>query len=240
MIKLREKPFIFKPLNLKTYKRYNVDEVRIYDIEENGTSEKMVSITSITSNYKKEFFASWRARVGLEFANKKCELATDRGTDTHTLIEHYLKSEEIDVETLLPIASHLFKIAKKTLDRIDNIHCLETTLYSRRLRVAGTVDTIAEFDGVLSVIDYKTSEKAKPIEWIESYFVQAIFYAMAFYEMTGLKPKQLVIIMACEDGDCVVYIEKDLKKYMKLLIKYINKFVNDNQMLIVDNNVNMC
>lgn len=155
-------------------------------------------------------------------------MATSRGTDTHTFIEHYLKSEPIDEEQLLPIAKLLFSVAKKTLNRIDNIYCLESTLYSRRLKVAGTVDTIAEFDGVLSVIDYKTSEKAKPIEWIESYFVQAMFYAMAFYEMTGIKPKQLVIIMACENGDCVTYIEKDLKKYMKLLIKYISKFVEDN------------
>jgi genome maintenance exonuclease 1 len=226
---IENKKFTFKPLNLKTHDRHHVDQIRYYDIvEENEEPLKMVSITSITSNYKKEFFANWRKRIGVEKANRICKLATDRGTDAHTLIEHYLKSEPIDVKTMLPISRHLFGIAKKTLNRIDNIYCLESTLYSRRLKVAGTVDTIAEFDGVLSVIDYKTSEKEKPREWIESYFVQAMFYAMAFYELTGIKPKQLVIIMACEDGDCVVYIEKDLKKYMNLLVEYIRKFIEDN------------
>jgi len=82
-------------------------------------------------------------------------------------------------------------IAKPTIKRINNIHCLESSLYSEVLGVAGSVDTIADFDDELAVIDYKTSKEPKPIEWLEGYFVQAMFYGMAFYEMTGIKIKSM-------------------------------------------------
>jgi genome maintenance exonuclease 1 len=47
------------------------------------------------------------------------------------------------------------------------------------------------------------------------------------YELTGISVKKFVIIMSCEDGDCVVYEEYDKEKYIKLLVKYIKKFVED-------------
>ncbi|MCJ7713454.1 PD-(D/E)XK nuclease family protein, partial [Candidatus Bathyarchaeota archaeon] len=185
----------------------------------------LVSITSVISHYSKEKFAKWRKRVGEEEANRITKRATSRGTDTHTLIESYLLNEELS--EVQPISEMLFKLAKPTLNRINNIHCLESSLYSEVLGVAGSVDTIGEFDGELAVIDYKTSAKPKPREWIEGYFVQTMFYGMALYEMTGIQIKKLVIIMTCEDGECVVYEERDLEKYMKLVIQYIKKFVND-------------
>jgi genome maintenance exonuclease 1 len=184
-----------------------------------------VSITSVISHYKKDFFDNWRKKVGIEKANKITKRATSRGTDTHTLIENYLLNSELP--SVQPISEYLFKIAKPTIKRINNIHCLESSLYSEILGVAGSVDTIAEFDGELAVIDYKTSKEPKPIDWMEGYFVQTMFYGMAFYEMTGIKIKKLVIIMTCENGECVVYEEKNMEKYMKLVIKYIKKFVAD-------------
>ena len=98
-------------------------------------------------------------------------------------------------------------------------------MYSDHLRIAGTVDCVAEHEGKLSVIDFKTSKKPKPKEWIEHYFVQCAAYACMFYEITGIAIKKLVIIMACEDGDCVVYEEYDKMKYIKLLNGYIKEFI---------------
>lgn len=210
-------------LNLPKLKREHIDGIRYYSTP--SGNKRLVSITSITSHYKKDFFNEWRNKVGVEKANRITKRATDRGTDAHTLIEHHLLNKELP--NVKVISKYLFKIIKPTLDRISDIHCLESSLFSETLGVAGTVDTIAKFDGELSVIDYKTSKEEKPIEWIEGYFVQAMFYAMAFYEMTGIKVKKLVIIMACEDGSCVVYEERDLKKYMNLVVKYIKKFVYD-------------
>ena len=118
-------------------------------------------------------------------------------------------------------------MAKPGLDRIDNIIAQEKALYSLRLGVAGTVDCIADFDGELSIIDFKTSKAPKPREWIEGYFVQAAAYSCMLYELTGLKAKKLVIIMACEDGDLVVYEENDVLPFVQKLSLYIRKFVHD-------------
>ena len=210
-------------LDLPVLERELVDGVRYYKLP--SGNKKLVSITSVISHYKKDFFNNWRKRVGTEEADKITKRATSRGTDYHTLVENHLLNRKLpDVQ---PISEHLFKISKPTLERINNIFCLEGSLYSEVLGVAGTTDCIAKFDGEISVIDFKTSKQPKPVEWLEGYFVQAMFYGMSFYEMTGIAIKKLVIIMSCEDGECVVYEEKDLKKYMKLVIKYIKKFVND-------------
>ena len=143
----------------------------------------------------------------------------------HTLTEHYLKNEELP--KVQPISDFLFKISKTELNNINNIHALEGPLYSRQLGVAGTVDCIAEYNGELAIIDFKTSKKPKPRDWIEHYFVQCMAYGCMLYEMTGISIKKLVIIMACENGECVVYEEYDKAKYIKLLGEYINKFVKD-------------
>jgi genome maintenance exonuclease 1 len=208
---------------LPKLERETVDGVRYYTLPSGNT--KLVSITSVISHYKKDFFDNWRKKVGIEKANKITKRATSRGTDTHSLIESYLLNEILP--SVQPISEYLFKIAKPTIKRINNIHCLESSLYSEVLGVAGSVDTIADFDDELAVIDYKTSKEPKPVDWMEGYFVQTMFYGMAYYEMTGTQIKKLVIIMTCENGECVVYEERDLKKYMKLVVKYIKKFVDD-------------
>ena len=176
-------------------------------------------------SYSKEKFSSWRARVGEEEANKITRKATSRGTDLHTLVEDYLHNRNLsDVQ---PISEHLFKIAKPALNRINNIYALEGSLYSQYLGVAGTVDCIAEFDGELSIIDFKTSKQPKPREWIDGYFVQCCAYACMLHELTGLSVKKFVIIMTCENGEVEVYEEYDKAKYIRLLTQYIKKFVND-------------
>lgn len=217
-------PFTHIDLNLPTLQREHIDGVRYYKI--NNENKRLVSITSVISHYNKDKFASWRKRVGEEEANRVTKRATSRGTDMHTLVENYLYNIP-ELPEVQPISKMLFKIARPTLDRINNIHTLEGSLYSEILGVAGTTDCIANFDGELAVIDFKTSKEKKPVEWVESYFVQAMFYGMALYEMTGIQVKKLVIIMACENGECAVYEERDLDKYMRLVVKYIKKFVAD-------------
>lgn len=215
--------FIHIDLNLPELKRELIDGDRYYNIQKNN--KKLVSITSVISHYNKKKFTEWRHRVGEEEANRITKKATSRGTDTHTLIENYLLNKNLP--EVQPISEHLFNIAKKTLNRINNIYTLEGSLYSEILGVAGTTDCIANFDGELAVIDFKTSKIPKPSEWLEGYFVQAMFYGMALYEMTDIQVKKLVIIMTCENGECVVYEERNLRKYMKLVVQYIKKYVDD-------------
>lgn len=219
-------PFIHKPIDLEPLDRVTIDGVRYYKVPESGELIKLPSITTITSHYKKEFFDNWRQKVGIEEANRITKKATTRGTEMHLLTEHYLNNEEVP-KAKVPIAGMLFNIAKPALNRIDNIIAQEKALYSLRLGVAGTVDCIAEFDGELSIIDFKTSKSPKPVEWIEGYFVQAAAYSCMLYELTGLKAKKLVIIMACEDGELKVYEERNIFPLIQKLGTYIRKFVSD-------------
>jgi len=212
-------------LNLPSLEREMIDGVRYYKVGDSDELQKFVSITSVISHFNKEKFSAWRKKVGNEEADKITRKATSRGTDLHTLVEDYLHNRNLsDVQ---PISEHLFKIAKSDLNRINNIYALEGSLYSQYLGVAGTVDCIAEFDGELSIIDFKTSKQPKPREWIDGYFVQCCAYACMLHELTGLSVKKFVIIMTCENGEVEIYEEYDKAKYIRLLTQYIKKFVND-------------
>ena len=212
-------------LDIPKLERETIDGVRYYKVPDADEFIKLVSITSVTSHRNRQFFADWRKKVGEEKANRITKRATSRGTDMHTLTEYYLKNEELP--EVQPISNFLFKISKEKLNLINNIYALEGSLYSKQLGVAGTVDCIAEYDGELAIIDFKTSAKPKPREWIEHYFVQCMAYGCMLYELTGISVKKLVIIMACENGECVVYEERDKSKFIKLLTEYIGEFVRD-------------
>ncbi len=218
--------FTHVDLNLPKLSRETIDGVRYYSVPDEDELLKLVSITSITSHFNKDIFVNWRKRVGNEEADRITKAATTRGTDMHTLTEHYLKNDE-SLPEVPPISEFLFKISKGELNKITNIHTLEGALYSKQLGIAGTVDCIAEYNGELSIIDFKTSKKPKPRDWIEHYFVQAMAYGCMLYELKNISIKKLVIIMACENGECVVYEEYNKSKYIKLLGKYIRKFVGD-------------
>ena len=213
-------------IDLPKLRRKTIDGVRYYTVEDHP----MVSITSVTSHYNKEIFKKWRARVGDEEANRISKRSTTRGTQTHELIESHLLNKEVVFEQ--PGPKMLFLQAKKALSNINRIYALEESLYSKELGVAGTVDCIAEYTGEsgepeLAIIDFKTAAKPKPRDWIENYFVQAAAYGCMFYELRGIPVKKLVIIMTCENGEVAVYEEYDKMTYMKKLVQYIHKFVED-------------
>ena len=211
-------------VNLPQLERETIDGVRYYKVPDLEQLLKLVSITSVTSHKNRQFFADWRKKIGEEKADKITRQATSRGTDMHTLVEYLLKNETLP--EVQPLSEYLFKIARPKLNNINNIHALESSLYSKVLGIAGTVDCIAEYNGELAIIDFKTSKKPKPVEWIEHYFVQCMAYGCMLYELTGISIKKLVIIMACENGECVVYEEYDKEKYIKLLTQYIREFVS--------------
>jgi len=218
--------FTHSDVEFDTLTRETIDGVRYYKVP--GTEEliKLPSITSVISHRNREKFREWEEKVGLEEANRIRRKSTSRGTDAHTLIEQYLNNEK-EFKEVQPLSQYLFKQAKPTLDNIDNILCQEQAMFSHTLGIAGSVDCIAEYDGELAIIDFKTSAKAKPRKWIEDYFVQCAAYACMLYEMKGIIVKKFVIIMTCEDGEVKVYEERDKSKYINLLSEYIEQFVED-------------
>ena len=218
--------FTHVDLDLPKLQRETIDGIRYYKVPDRDQLLRLVSITSVTSHKNKQFFANWRKKVGEEEADKITRQATSRGTDMHTLVENHLYNVQ-ELPKVQPLSEFLFKIAKPELNKINNIHALESSLYSKVLGVAGTVDCIAEYNNELAIIDFKTSKKPKPVEWIEHYFVQCAAYACMLYEMTGIKVKKFVILMSCENGECIVYEQYDKAKYIKLLTEYIREFVRD-------------
>ena len=166
---------------------------------------KYPSITTVLGVLSKAGIAAWRARVGEEEANKISHKATTRGTAVHDLVEKYLDNEELP-EVLPHITASLSNL-KPSLSRIGRIFAQESPLYSKHLGVAGRVDCVGEYDGVPSIIDFKTSKKIKKKEWITSYFMQAAAYAIMWEERTGMPITNLVIIMDVDNESPQIYVE---------------------------------
>ena len=202
----------------------NVGGKRVYEVGD----QRYPSISTICSFRNRKSIAEWRARVGAEEANKISKRATTAGTTVHSMIEDYLNNElELEKYDGKHLAKILFTQAKPMLARINNIHFQEAPLYSHEFAIAGGVDCIAEFDGKLSIIDFKTSSKEKKEEWIEGYLVQETGYAKMYEERSGIKVEQIVTLITCQTGDTQVFI-KNPDDYVPLLRDYIQEY-NDAQ-----------
>ena len=213
---------VIMEMSLEDISARNVGGKRVYEIGD----QRYPSISTICSFRNRKSIAEWRARVGAEEANKISKRATTAGTTVHSMIEDYLNNE-LDLEKYdgKHLAKILFTQAKPMLARINNIHFQEAPLYSHEFAIAGRVDCIAEFDGKLSIIDFKTSSKEKKEEWIEGYLVQETGYAKMYEERSGIKVEQIVTLITCQTGDTQVFI-KNPDDYVPLLRDYIQEYNN--------------
>jgi len=202
---------------LPVTKGKKVDGFRFYDID----GKAYPSITTVLGIQKKAQLQEWRDKIGENVANWEMGRAARRGKATHLLIEQYIKGLTPSERGVLPLG--LFRLIKPYVDQIDNIHCLETIMYSKKLTIAGQVDCIAEYNGKLSVIDFKTANKERQESWIENYFMQTSAYAQMYEELFGKEIEQIVILLASEDGSVQSFI-KEKKDYMEPLKKSINDF----------------
>jgi genome maintenance exonuclease 1 len=167
---------------------------------------KYPSITTVLSILSEESIAKWRARVGDEEANKIGQRAAGRGTLVHSIVERYLLNE--DTTEFLPHIRQSLENLRPILDeRLGTIYGLEVPLYSSHLGLAGRVDCVAEFDGVPSIVDFKTSKRVKKKEWITNYFAQMAGYAVMWEERTGIPITNTVVIMDVDDNEPLVFKE---------------------------------
>jgi len=202
---------------LPVTKGKKVDGFRFYDID----GKAYPSITTVLGIQKKAQLQEWRDKIGENVANWEMGRAARRGKATHLLIEQYIKGLTPSERGVLPLG--LFRLIKPYVDQIDNIHCLETIMYSKKLTIAGQVDCIAEYNGKLSVIDFKTANKERQESWIENYFMQTSAYAQMYEELFGKEIEQIVILLVSEDGSVQNFV-KEKKDYMDPLKKSINDF----------------
>ena len=182
--------------------------------------------TVIGSNpTKMKGIMKWRRQVGEEKANNISKRSTTRGTKYHSIVEDYINNElNLEDHSDQPLPVVMFKHSKDTLDRINKIYLQEAALYSDVLRLAGRVDCIAEFDGRLSIIDFKTSAKPKRVKYLYDYFVQECAYACMLKERYDLHVEQLVTIVVCEDGETQVEVRPVKKEYLNSLLQYIDEY----------------
>lgn len=216
----------FKHLDIKNFENLSCLSTPLgrFYIAPNG--KKYPSVTNILSDYNKEALDKWRKRIGEKEAQKICNRSSDRGNKLHDLIEQYLQNKDIEliINGYPSVVKILFKNLLPKLNRIDNIHLQETALYSDVLSVAGRVDLIAEFDGKLSIIDFKSSNKAKKKEWIFHHYMQAASYAFMYYERTKIVVKRIIIMIASEQDMCTQIFEGNPKDYIKPFKKQIDLF----------------
>jgi hypothetical protein len=205
---IERKQFNLDFVELPKIKRVQVDGKRHYQLAD-GDCVPYPSVTTILSGCKKSKKAlhEWRKRVGAETANKISRQATERGTSVHQLIEDYCQNKESEGK-IMPNAADMFTRLRDVANQsIDNIKLVEGLMYSEYLRAAGTVDMVAEFDGKLSIIDWKTSTRRKTRSRCYNYFKQEAAYAVMYEEMTGQPITQLVTVVTDQEGGSQVFIE---------------------------------
>ena len=201
-------------------KQINVDGVRHYETPD-GT---FISITSLLKAYTPKGILEWRESVGDDIANYVMRNATARGNKVHKIIENCLSNQpETDlIGNHGVLAAGLFQLMIPALDKIDQIRGLEQAVYSKRLGVAGRIDCVAEYDGKLSTIDFKTASRKRD-EINENYLVQATFYTLAWEECTNEKIDQIVILTVTEDGTLDVHKDNP-SLYVEKLEKMIEEY----------------
>lgn len=200
------KEFDLELLEFAHLNRIDGETARLY---ETPTGERYPSVTTVLGKMSdKTALNEWRKRVGDVEANKVSARAASRGTSIHNMCEKYILGEEID--TSMPHNMMIFNQIKKILDdKVDTIRATECTLFSHHLQIAGTCDLIADYNGRLSIIDYKTSTRRKRKDWIEGYFLQCALYAYMLWEMTGIGVKDIVIVIGVDDElDAQVFVER--------------------------------
>lgn len=195
---------------------------------------KLPSVTTVLKVIPNDSIDKWKARVGEAEANRVSALATGRGNGLHKICEEYLNNYTGYKRGVMPDALEMFFSLKPLLHRINNIHHQECCLFSKLIGAAGRADCIAEFDGKLSIIDFKTSKRLKSKEDIESYFIQETFYSLMYQEMTGQKAYQLVTIMAVDHEKPLLFIENTLTWVPKVveIMRLYNANINDSVPLL--------
>ena len=220
------------PVKLPELKTTTIDRKRFYITPK---EKYYPSITTVLSIRNKKGLMEWRKRVGDEVANYVAGKAASRGTKVHHMCEDYLNNMESNFpdkwekhkNDFLPWC--LFgQLKNKVLDNINDIYGQECGLYSDKYKVAGRVDCIAKYNGVLSIIDFKTSTKERSDDWNENYYIQCSAYAEMFTELTQIDVSQIVVLVVTEDGVVQQFI-KNKNDYLDTLRNSVLEWENQNE-----------
>ena len=209
------------PINFKQAKLIEKDSAHFY---ETPNGEVYPSITTILqetmSDAKKESLQNWKEQeIAAEYITQE---AATIGTETHKLIENHINEVRQTDEVRLLSVAH-FNNLIPFLQKINNVHGTELRLYSNAMKLAGTSDCIATYDGELSIIDYKTKRSNQREEWMTEHFIQGTAYSQMFKELTGIEVKQVVILVSSEKNSRMEFV-KNTEDYKELLNQRLNQY----------------
>ena len=217
--------FIHNAVDIPEVGTTNVNRKRFY-MTPTGTYPSITTVLGVRKE-KKAGLQAWRERVGHDVANHIMRTAASRGTAVHHMCEDFLNNKEVVKEDVAFLPWCLFSQLKPTLEKsINNIYAQECGLWSEKYRVAGRVDCIAEWNGVPSIIDFKTSRSERKDDYNFEYYMQASAYAEMFEERTGIEINQIVILVVTEDGLVQEFV-KDKKDYLQDLVDTIDQFTEE-------------
>ena len=164
------------------------------------------SVTTVLGLVNRDKILEWRKKVGEEKANQIGLQATNRGSAVHSIIEKYLHGE--DTSDFLPHIQQSLQNLKPLIDKhVTKVFATECPLYSDHLQLAGTCDAIVEWDGVPTIVDWKTSRRPKKKANIPNYFMQLSAYAVMWEERTGMPCNNTRIVMDVDNFHPVMYKE---------------------------------
>jgi genome maintenance exonuclease 1 len=209
------------PVNFTPSELIEKDDGHYYQTPSGAIYPSITTILQKTQTLEKQqSLQNWREQeIASDYITQEAAIV---GSETHKLIENYLNGEEIFEEFRLLSEAH-FNNLLPFVNKINDIHGIELRLYSDKMKLAGTSDCIAKYDGTLSVIDYKTKRSNQKEEWLTDYFIQATSYGIMFKELTGIKVKQIVILVSSEKNTRMEFI-KNPDDYLELLEQRIDQY----------------
>jgi len=209
------------PVNFTPSELIEKDDGHYYQTPSGAIYPSITTILQKTQTLEKQqSLQNWREQeIASDYITQEAAII---GSETHKLIENYLNGEEIFEEFRLLSEAH-FNNLLPFVNKINDIHGIELRLYSDKMKLAGTSDCIAKYDGTLSVIDYKTKRSNQKEEWLTDYFIQATSYGIMFKELTGIKVKQIVILVSSEKNTRMEFI-KNPDDYLELLEQRIDQY----------------
>ena len=196
----------------------NIDGTRYYVTPQGNRYQ---SVTTLTGKLNAKEIQEWRQRVGEEKANKISTRAANRGTSMHKMVENYLHNRPLNLqEDNNPLNKEMFVKIKPLVDRLDNIKIIEGAMYSDELELAGTTDCVAEYNGDLAVIDFKTSTRMKKKENVKNYWMQGAAYGKMYHEHYGVAPKSVILMISVETAGFAQIMIEPYEKCLEMLIEF--------------------
>ncbi len=212
------------PVNFTQSELIEKDEAHYYQTPSGLIYPSITTLLQQTqSKEKQQSLQKWREQeIASEYITQQAAII---GSETHKLIEKYLNGEDLLESSLLLSKAH-FSNLLPFINKINDIRGIELRLYSNKMKLAGTSDCIANYDGKLSIIDYKTKRSNQKEEWLTDHFIQATSYGVMFKELTGINVEQLVILVSSEKNTRMEFI-KNPDEYVDLLeqrlVQYYSK-----------------